>query len=107
MSTIRQVTEPLTIPLLHEAPRALSIRWSMRMAPGRLILRKRADFWSTLLYAEDRLRAVALYRVRPTIHLSGRANLTLFNHLFHSRSQRIIQVPQDILSVLDADGEAD
>src|SRR5258708_37619138 len=28
-------------------------------------------------------------------------------YLFHSRSQRIIQIPQDVLYVLDADGEAD
>jgi hypothetical protein len=51
--------------------------------------------------------AVALYRVRPTAQMNGRANLTLFNHLFHGRSQRFIQVPQDVLYVLDADGEAD
>jgi hypothetical protein len=31
----------------------------------------------------------------------------LLNHLFHTCSQRIIQIPQDILYVLDADGEAD
>jgi hypothetical protein len=29
--------------------------------------------------------AVALYRVRPTAQMNGRANLTLFNHLFHGR----------------------
>src|SRR5260370_23628356 len=50
--------------------------------------------------------AVALYRVRPTAQMNGRANPTLFNHLFHRRSQGFIQIPQDILYVLDAGREA-
>src|SRR5258708_40056349 len=48
MSTIRQAPGPLAIPILMESHWSPTIRWSMRMAPGRLILRKRADFWSTL-----------------------------------------------------------
>src|SRR5258708_3023522 len=44
MSTIRQGTGTLAKPLLMGAPWALTISWSIRMAPWRFILRKRADF---------------------------------------------------------------